>query len=72
MGRHIQNADQQALISGDPHKVAGTGTRMLKSAIDYGRSAFSPSGMATTAAAMAAPEVVGPALIAHGAYKAVF
>jgi hypothetical protein len=35
------------------------------------KTAASPTGLATTAATIAAPEIMGPALMAHGGYSAV-
>ena len=50
-----------------PAKTFGTG--VVRDVAGLVKGATSPGGIATTAATIAAPEVMGPALVAHGAYN---
>src|SRR5579859_1631722 len=76
LGRSIQKQDRRALISGNPKDVAGSPTRMAKTAIDYGRAATSPQGLGTAAGVALANTnpitgiPVDAALIGHGLYTA--
>lgn len=77
-GNYVDAQDQSALSTANktgqapPGQAWGSyGPRMLKSALDYGASALEPKNMALTAGTIAAPEVFGPALIAHGGYNAI-
>lgn len=54
-----------------PHsEVTNSALGMLGSTGKMASQATTPQGLATTGAAMVAPEIVGPALIAHGGYTA--
>jgi hypothetical protein len=52
-----------------PAETFGTG--VVRDAAGLVKGATSPEGLATTAATIAAPEVMGPALMGHGIYSAV-
>lgn len=51
-----------------PAETFGTG--VVRDASGLVKSATSPTGIATTAATVAAPEIMGPALVGHGLYRA--
>ena len=52
-----------------PAETFGTG--VVRDAAGLVKGVTSPEGLATTAATIAAPEVMGPALVGHGIYSAV-
>jgi hypothetical protein len=54
-----------------PHsEITNTGLGMLGSTGKMAQGATTPQGVGTAVGAVVAPEIVGPALIAHGGYKA--
>lgn len=70
----VQDWANEKMSPENPHMLspaATFGTGVVRDAAGLVRSATSPAGLATTAATIAAPEVMGPALVGHGIYSAV-
>jgi hypothetical protein len=58
----------------NPHLLSPAetfGTGVVRDVAGLVKGATSPEGIATTAATIAAPEVMGPVLTAHGVYSLV-
>jgi hypothetical protein len=70
----VQDWANSKMSPENPHMLSPAetfGTGVVRDAAGLVKGVTSPEGLATTSATIAAPEVMGPALVAHGIYSAV-